>query len=181
LSEIYDDLTSWRFKKKRLGYFRWRPLYWKREITLYLRDALVLCSMKDNSSNKNEITAIIPSILYANRCDYYTTINILDSDWTKHYFTLHFKMWLSPLKSAHEVNITFEHCSVYSKIVFENVFSDWSIFKEAVLLSNQRFPINSLYYIFLFYVYRTLFSFSRHFVCFEFYSSSGGKFQVTGE
>jgi hypothetical protein len=43
---------------------------WKREITLYLRDALVLCSMKDNSSNKNEITAIIPSILYANRCDY---------------------------------------------------------------------------------------------------------------
>jgi hypothetical protein len=46
---------------------------WKREITLYLRDALVLCSMKDNSSNKNEITAIIPSILYANRCDYYLT------------------------------------------------------------------------------------------------------------
>jgi hypothetical protein len=44
---------------------------WKREITLYLRDALVLCSMKDNSSNKNEITAIIPSILYANRCDYW--------------------------------------------------------------------------------------------------------------
>jgi hypothetical protein len=42
----------------------------KREITLYLRDALVLCSMKDNSSNKNEITAIIPFILYANRCDY---------------------------------------------------------------------------------------------------------------
>jgi hypothetical protein len=37
---------------------------------------------------------------------------------------------------------------VYPKIVtekvqvayFENVFSDWSIFKEAVLLSNQRFP-----------------------------------------
>jgi hypothetical protein len=29
-----------------------------------------LCSMKDNSINKNEITAIIPSILYANRCDY---------------------------------------------------------------------------------------------------------------
>jgi hypothetical protein len=27
---------------------------------------------------------------------------------------------------------------------FENVFSDWSIFKEAVLLSNQRFPNNSL-------------------------------------
>jgi hypothetical protein len=23
---------------------------------------------------------------------------------------------------------------------FENVFSDWLIFKEAVLLSNQRFP-----------------------------------------
>ena len=45
-------------------------LYLKLEITLYLRDALVLCSMKDNSSNKNEITAIIPSILYANRCDY---------------------------------------------------------------------------------------------------------------
>ena len=75
----------------------------------------------------------------------YMTINILDSDWTKHYFTLHFKMWLSTLKSAHEVNITFEHCSVYSKIVtgkvqvayFENVFSDWSIFKEVVLLSKQ--------------------------------------------
>ena len=48
---------------------------------------------------------------------YYLTINILDSDWTKHYFTLHFKMWLSPLKSAREVNITFEHCSVYPKIV----------------------------------------------------------------
>ena len=122
----------------------------------------------------------IPPVICVNR-NYYMTINILDSDWTIHYFTLHFKMWLSPLKSAHEVNITFEHCSVYSKIVFENVFSDWSIFKEAVLLSNQRFPINSLYYIFLFYVYRTLFSFSRHFVCFEFYSSSGGKFQVTGE
>ena len=44
---------------------------WKREITFYLRDALVLCSMNDNSSNKNEITAIIPSILYANRCDYW--------------------------------------------------------------------------------------------------------------
>jgi hypothetical protein len=27
---------------------------------------------------------------------------------------------------------------------FENVFSDWSIFKEAVLLFNQRFPNNSL-------------------------------------
>ena len=63
---------------------------------------------------------------------YYMTMNILDSDWTKHYFTLYFKMWSSPIKSAHEVNITFEHCSVYSKIVFENVFSDWSIFKEAV-------------------------------------------------
>jgi hypothetical protein len=42
--------------------------------------------------------------------------------------------------------------SVYPKIVtgkvqvayFENVFSDWSIFTEAVLLSNQRFPNNSL-------------------------------------
>jgi hypothetical protein len=34
------------------------------------------------------------------------TINILDSDWTKYYFTLHFKMWWSPLKSAREVNIT---------------------------------------------------------------------------
>ena len=44
---------------------------WKREITLYLRDALVLCSMKDNSSNKNEITAIIPSMLYANKYDYW--------------------------------------------------------------------------------------------------------------
>jgi hypothetical protein len=43
------------------------------------------------------------------------TINILDSDWTKHYFTLHFKMWLTPLKGAREVNITFEHCSVYPK------------------------------------------------------------------
>jgi hypothetical protein len=40
----------------------------------------------------------------------------------------------------------------YQKIVtgkvqvayFENVISDWSIFKEAVLLSNQRFPNNSL-------------------------------------
>jgi len=61
------------------------------------------------------------------------TINILDSDWTKHYFTLHFNMWWSPLKSAREVNITFEHYSVYPKIVtwkvqvayFENVFSDW--------------------------------------------------------
>jgi len=80
---------------------------------------------------------------------YYMTINILDSDWTKHYFTLHFKMWSSPLKSAREVNITFENCSVNPKIVtgnvqvayFENVFS---IFKEAVLLSNQRFPNNSL-------------------------------------
>ena len=51
---------------------------------------------------------------------------------------------------------------------FENVFCDWQIFKEAVLLSNQRFPNNSL-----FYVYPTLFSSSRHFVCFEFYSSSG--------
>ena len=38
--------------------------------------------------------------------------------------------------------------SVYPKIVtgkvqvayFENVFSDWSVFKEMVLLSNQRFP-----------------------------------------
>ena len=107
---------------------------------------------------------------------YYMTINILDSDWTRHFFTLHFKMWLSPLKSVREVNITFEHCSVYPKIVtgkvqvayYENVFSDWSIFKEAVLLSNQRFLNNSLYYIFLFYVYPTLFSFSRHFVCFEF-------------
>jgi hypothetical protein len=73
-----------------------------------------------------------------------------DSDWTKHYFTLHFKMWSSPLKSAREVNITFEHCSVYTKSVtgkvayFKNVFFDWSIFKEAVLLSNQRFPNNSL-------------------------------------
>jgi acyl-ACP thioesterase len=27
---------------------------------------------------------------------------------------------------------------------FENVFSDWSIFREMVLLSNQRFPSNSL-------------------------------------
>jgi hypothetical protein len=42
---------------------------------------------------------------------------------------------------------------VYPKIVtgkvqvayLENVFPDWSIFKEAVLLSNQRFPNNSLY------------------------------------
>jgi hypothetical protein len=42
---------------------------------------------------------------------------------------------------------------VYPKIItgkvqvayFEKkVFSDWSIFKEAVLLSNQRFPNNSL-------------------------------------
>jgi hypothetical protein len=41
---------------------------------------------------------------------------------------------------------------VYPKIVtgkvqvddFENVFSDWSIFKEVVSLSNQRFPDNSL-------------------------------------
>jgi hypothetical protein len=54
---------------------------------------------------------------------------------------------------------------------FENVFSDWSIFKEVVLLSNQRFPNNSL--SFLFYVYPTLFSLSQHFVCFEIYSSSG--------
>jgi hypothetical protein len=44
------------------------------------------------------------------------TINILDSDWTKHYFTLHFKIRLSSLKNAREVNITFEHCSVYPKI-----------------------------------------------------------------
>jgi hypothetical protein len=43
---------------------------------------------------------------------------------------------------------------------FENVFSDWSIFKEVVLLSNQRFPNNSL--SFLFYVYSTLFSLSQH-------------------
>ena len=116
------------------------------------------------------------SILYLHCCNlvygctnyyYYMTINILDSDWTKHYFTLHFKMWWSPLKSAREVNITFEHCSVYPKIVtekvqvayFENVLSDWSIFKEAVLLSNQRFPNNSLYCIFLCYVYPALFSF----------------------
>ena len=28
--------------------------------------------------------------LCSNAC-YYMTINILDSDWTKHYFTLHFK------------------------------------------------------------------------------------------
>jgi hypothetical protein len=57
---------------------------------------------------------------------------------------------------------------VYRKIVtgkvqvayFENVFSDWLIFKEAVLLSNQRFPNNSFAFL------------SRHFVCFEFYSSS---------
>jgi hypothetical protein len=50
------------------------------------------------------------------------------------------------LKGAREVNITFEHCSVYPKIVtgkvqiayFENIFSDWSIFKEAVLLSFQK-------------------------------------------
>jgi hypothetical protein len=27
---------------------------------------------------------------------------------------------------------------------FENVFCDWAIFKEAVLLSNQHFPSNSL-------------------------------------
>jgi hypothetical protein len=27
-----------------------------------------------------------------NKFVYYMTINILDSDWTKHYFTLHFKM-----------------------------------------------------------------------------------------
>jgi hypothetical protein len=55
-------------------------------------------------------------------------------------------------QSAREVNITFEPCSVCPKIVtgkiqvayFENVFSDWSIFKEAVLLSNQRFSNNSL-------------------------------------
>jgi len=80
------------------------------------------------------------------------TINILDSDWTKHYFNLHFKMWISPLKSAREVNIIFEHWSMYPKIVtgkvqvyyFKNVFSDWPIFKEAVLLSNQRFLNNSL-------------------------------------
>ena len=52
---------------------------------------------------------------------FYMTINILDSDWTKHYFTLHFKIWWSPLKSAREVNITFEHCSVYPKIVAGNV------------------------------------------------------------
>jgi hypothetical protein len=50
---------------------------------------------------------------------------------------------------------------------FENVFSDWSIFKEVVLLSNQRFPNNSLS---LFYVYPTLFSLSQRF---EIYSSSG--------
>ena len=83
---------------------------------------------------------------------YYMTMNILDSDWTKHYFTLHFKMWLSPIKTAHEVNITFEHCSVYPKIVtgkvqvayFEKIISDWPIIKEAGLLSNQRFPYNSL-------------------------------------
>jgi hypothetical protein len=58
---------------------------------------------------------------------------------------------------------------VYQKIVtgkvqvayFENVFSDWLIFKEAVLLSNQRFPNNSFAFL------------SRHFVCFEFYSSFG--------
>ena len=87
-----------------------------------------------------------------NKLVYYMTIDILDSDWTKHYFTFHFKMRLSLLKSAHKVNITFAHCSVYPKIVtgkvqvayFENVFSDWSIFKEAVLLSNQRFPNSSL-------------------------------------
>jgi hypothetical protein len=31
--------------------------------------------------------------------------------------------------------------SVTGKVAyFKNVFSDWSIFKEAVLLSNQRFP-----------------------------------------
>ena len=75
------------------------------------------------------------------------TMNILDSDWTKHYFTLHSKMWLSPLKSAREVNITFEHCSMYLKIVtgkvqvayIENVFSDWSIFKEAVFAIQSAF------------------------------------------
>ena len=80
------------------------------------------------------------------------TINILDSNWTKLYFTLHFKTGLSPFKSAHKVNITFEQCSVYPIIVTgkvqvaysENVFSDWSIFKEAVLLANHRFPNNNL-------------------------------------
>ena len=58
---------------------------------------------------------------------------------------------------------------MYQKIVtgkvqvayFENVFSDWLIFKEVVLLSNQRFLNNSFAFL------------SRHFVCFEFYSSSG--------
>ena len=30
--------------------------------------------------------------LVTNKNNYYMTINILDSDWTKHYFTLHFKM-----------------------------------------------------------------------------------------
>jgi hypothetical protein len=62
---------------------------------------------------------------------------------------------LSQVKSAREVNITFEHCSVYPKIVtgkvqvayFENVFSDWSIFKEVVLLSNQHFKIINCFII----------------------------------
>ena len=78
---------------------------------------------------------------------YYMTINILDSYWTKHYFILHFKMWLPPLKSAREVNITFEHCSVYPKIVtgkvqvayFENVFSDWSISKRSSFAIQSAF------------------------------------------
>jgi hypothetical protein len=47
----------------KIYWFPVKTCTWKREITLYLRDALVLCSMKNNTSNKNEITAIIPSIL----------------------------------------------------------------------------------------------------------------------
>ena len=99
--------------------------------------------------NRRGLNGITCALLTVYKLHYYMTINILDSDWTTHYFTLYFKMWWSLLKSAREVNITFEHCSVYPKIVAGNVqvayvFSNWSIFKEAVVLSNQRFPNNSL-------------------------------------
>ena len=74
------------------------------------------------------------------------TINILDSDWTKHY-----SLSISKCDYRSKVHARLTlllNTSVYPKIVtekvqvayFENVFSDWSIFKEAVLLSNQRFP-----------------------------------------
>ena len=46
--------------------------------------------MKDNSSNKNEITAIIPSILYANRCDYLFGSDIVFQTQT----CLRIKFWL---------------------------------------------------------------------------------------